>query len=60
MMRAWCIAEAVVRQPEASIDLIERRALDRWTHNKAIQKAVESRRVPAETKDYLRTLRMAP
>ena len=38
--------------------VIEGRRLERWTHNKAIQKAVESRRVPPELKAYLKTLRI--
>ncbi|MCI6646803.1 MAG: DNA alkylation repair protein, partial [Oscillospiraceae bacterium] len=28
-----------------------------WVHNKAIQKAVESRKIPPETKAYLKTLK---
>ena len=35
-------------------------ALDEWTHNKAIQKAVESRRIPAEQKDRLRAMKRRP
>ena len=30
---------------------------DRWTHNKTIQKAVESYRITPEQKDELRSLR---
>ena len=36
---------------------MEDRRLDTWTHNKAIQKAVESYRVPADRKEYLKSLR---
>ena len=57
MMRAWYVAEAVAKQPAAAADLIESGTLDPWTHNKAIQKARESRRVAAEMKEYLATLR---
>ena len=56
MMRAWYVAEAVAKQPAAAAALIESGTLDRWTHNKAIQKARESRRVAAEMKEYLATL----
>ena len=57
MMRAWYFAEALVRQPEAAEAAIASGALDEWTHNKAIQKAVESRRIPAEQKNRLRALK---
>lgn len=57
MMVAWYFATALAKQPEATLPYIEDRRLPRWTHNKAIQKAVESYRVPAETKVCLKTLR---
>ena len=37
---------------------IEGRRLDMWTHNKAIQKSVESRRITPEQKEYLKTLKI--
>ena len=57
MMVAWYFATALAKQPEAALPLIARQALPRWTHNKAIQKAVESYRIPAELKTHLKTLR---
>ncbi len=57
MMRAWYMAEAVAKQPEVAVALLEAGSLDRWTHNKAIQKARESLRVPVEMKAHLATLR---
>ena len=57
MMTAWLFAEALVRQWDAAIPFIEERRLDKWTHNKAIQKAIESRRVSDEQKLYLKSLR---
>ena len=57
MMRAWYMAEALAKQPEAALPLIEAQKLDPWTHNKAIQKARESRRVPDDLKERLATLR---
>ena len=57
MMRAWYVAEALAKQPEAAIVLLEEGCLDTWTHNKAIQKARESRRIDADFKAYLRILR---
>ena len=57
MMVAWYFATALAKQPEAALPYIENRRLSRWTHNKAIQKSIESRRIPDETKTYLKTLR---
>lgn len=57
MMTAWLFAEALVKQWDATIPYIETGRLDRWTHNKAIQKARESRRIPDERKGYLNSLK---
>lgn len=57
MMRAWYFAEALAKQPVAAEEVIASGALDVWTHNKAIQKAVESRRIASEQKEHLRALR---
>ena len=58
MMIAWYFATALAKQYDAILPYLEERRLDPWTHNKAIQKAVESRRITAEQKEYLRTLRI--
>lgn len=58
MMRAWYFAEALLKQYDAAVKYFEHRELDKWTHNKAIQKAVESRRVPNDRKKYLKTLKI--
>lgn len=60
MMRAWYFAEALVKQPEAALGPIEAGKLDIWTHNKSIQKATESRRVPTALKEHLKTLKLRP
>ena len=57
MMIAWYFATALAKQPEATLPYIEENRLDVWTHNKAIQKAVESYRVSKEAKAYLKTLK---
>ena len=57
MMAAWYMATALVKQPDAVMPLFEENRMDVWTHNKAIQKAVESYRVTEEQKAYLKTLR---
>ena len=60
MARAWYFSFALIKQPEATLPLFERRplALDVWTHNKALQKARESRRVTPEQKAYLQSLKV--
>lgn len=57
MMAAWYFATALARQYELTLPYIEAQRLPLWTHNKAIQKAVESRRITPEQKAYLRTLK---
>ena len=57
MMRAWYFATALAKQWDAAVPYIEERRLDRWTHNKSIQKACESYRVPDEHKAILRGYR---
>lgn len=57
MMRAWYFATALAKQPQTALPFIEMQRLDPWTHNKAIQKAIESRRIGADSKAYLRTLK---
>jgi len=58
MMVAWYFATALAKQYDTTLPIIESRRLEPWTHNKAIQKAVESFRVTDEHKAYLRTLRV--
>ena len=58
MMRAWYFATALAKQYGAALPYFQRGDLDTWTHNKAIQKARESLRVPPERKAYLQTLRL--
>ena len=57
MMVAWYFATALAKQYDAALPYLEQRRLDRWTHNKTIQKAVESYRITPEQKAYLRSLR---
>lgn len=57
MAVAWLFAEALAKQYDAALPYLLENRLDIWTHNKAIQKAVESRRIAGETKAYLKTLK---
>ena len=56
-MRAWYFATALAKQWDSTLPLLAERRLDAWTHNKTIQKAVESYRISPERKTLLRGLR---
>ena len=58
MMVAWYFATALAKQQRASLPYIEEHRLEPWTHNKTSQKAIESRRIAPELKDYLRGLKV--
>lgn len=57
MVVAWYFATALAKQYEAVLPVLTGNRLDVWTHNKTIQKAVESYRISAEQKDYLKSLK---
>lgn len=57
MMQAWYLATALAKQYDATISCLQSAGLDKWVHNKAIQKAIESRRITDEKKQYLKTLK---
>lgn len=58
MMIAWYFATALAKQYQAVLPFLENGRLAPWTHNKAIQKAVESLRITPEQKAYLKTLKI--
>jgi 3-methyladenine DNA glycosylase AlkD len=58
MMVAWYFATALAKQYDAALPYLTDQRLDPWTHNKTIQKAIESRRISPEQKDYLRGLKI--
>ncbi|MBE5959573.1 MAG: DNA alkylation repair protein [Lachnospiraceae bacterium] len=58
MMVAWYFATALAKQYDKAIPYIEQKKLDIWTHNKTIQKSVESYRITKEQKEYLRSLKI--
>ena len=55
---AWFFATALAKQWDQTIPSIEQLHLAPWTHNKTIQKAIESYRITPEQKEYLRTLKI--
>ena len=60
MMIAWFFATALAKQYDAALPYLQECRLAPWTHNKAIQKAVESYRISDEQKVYLRSLKVKP
>ncbi|MBE5825841.1 MAG: DNA alkylation repair protein [Butyrivibrio sp.] len=59
MMIAWYFATAIAKQYESVLPFIENKRLDDWTHNKTIQKSVESYRITDEQKKYLKSLKVS-
>lgn len=57
MMIAWYFATALTKQYAAILPFLEEKRLAYRTHNKAIQKALESYRISVEQKQYLRMLK---
>ncbi len=58
MAIAWYLATALSSRWDLVIPYIENKKFNRWVHNKAIQKSVESYRITPEQKEYLRTLKI--
>ena len=58
MMIAWYFATALAKQYDFAIKYIENKKLGKWVHNKSIQKALESRRISINKKEYLKTLKI--
>lgn len=58
MMQAWFFATALAKQWNATLPILQNRCLEAWTHNKTIQKAIESCRISPEHKTLLRQLRV--
>ena len=58
MMVAWYFATALAKQYDRILPYLRERRLPEWTHNKTIQKAVESRRITEQEKEELRRLRL--
>lgn len=57
MVIAWLFATALAKQWDSTIPYLENQKLDKWIHNKTIQKARESYRITEEKKKYLKGLK---
>lgn len=58
MMVAWYFATALAKQPRTVLPYFVEQRLDPATHNKAIQKAIESYRIPDSLKQQLKQYRI--
>ena len=62
MARAWYFSFALLKQAETTLPLFERQpgapVLDDWTHNRALQKARESRRATPEQRALFQSLKV--
>lgn len=58
MAAAWLTAEILVKYYDYGVTLLKKGFLEGKTHNKAIQKAVESKRLSDKQKEYLRSLKI--
>ena len=58
MAVAWLIAELLIKEYKQGVLLLSKRLTEDKTHNKAIQKAIESYRLTKEQKDFLRSLKI--
>lgn len=58
MAAAWLLAECLVKFYDKTIGLFQTPTFPKFAHNKAIQKARESYRISAETKAYLKGLKI--
>lgn len=57
MAQAWLICEMYIKFPDKTKKFILKNKLNKFTHNKAIQKIRESFRISKEEKDYLNSLK---
>ena len=57
MAIAWLLAESYIKQKEKTTEYLKNNELDNFTHNKAIQKIIDSYRVSQKDKEFVRTLR---
>ena len=58
MMIAWYFATALAKQYPSILPYLEEGRLAGWTHNKAIQKSLESNRITPEQKACLKALKV--
>lgn len=58
MATAWYLSYGLIQQYNIFIKIFTNKKLDKWIHNKSIQKALDSYRINDEIKEYLKSLRI--
>ena len=58
MATSWFYSFALIKQYDDTIILFKDKCLDKWIHNKSIQKAIESYRISDDRKEYLKSLKI--
>ena len=59
MAIAWYYSFALVKQYDSTIEVFEKKKIkNKWIHNKAIQKSIESYRIDNGKKEYLKSLKI--
>lgn len=58
MSVSWLVAEILAKEYAWGLKILRLGILDKKTHNKAIQKGIESYRINQEQKEYLRSLKI--
>ena len=58
MAASWLTAEVLIKRYEDGLDILNGGVLDNKTHDKTIQKAIESYRLSKERKEFLRSLKI--
>lgn len=57
MAIAWLVSVSYIKQKEKTLEYLKNNKLYDFTHNKAIQKIIESYRVSKEEKEFVKTLK---
>lgn len=58
MAVSWLISICYIKYPNDTLKYLNHNKLDKFTHNKAIQKIIESKRISKEEKDILRCMKI--
>lgn len=58
MAVAWYFATALAKQYDSILPYITEYRLDKWTHNKTIQKSIESYRITSQQKHFLKAFKI--
>ena len=58
MAIAWALSVGLIKQYDMTIKILENKTLPKFIQNKTIQKAMESFRIPIQSKNYLKTLKI--